>query len=413
MKNSLKIAKWEIKRNLKNKSFIISLILTPLIFMFFFFVPSLLAGDDNSEEYMYHVYINDEIGALHEIEKNLAEYPFIPWKVEQTDMKLEEMSDAAKDNPDSVYIALTEEAFANNELQMYVGEEVDDAFLLEGSYITTPLQNIRLSQIGLTEEQEQVVFQPIQLDHVYSSLENDVIEGEESGIADDMMKRAVPGIVAGIILFSIVMTGMMVFQSASSEKKEKVAEIILSSVTPTELMQGKIIGYFVLGITQVTAWILLVSPLIIWKLGTEFLSYLFVPQFLLLLLIAIAGYLLFASIFVGLGATVEEIQSTSNFQGMIMMLPFLPAILIAPVFSNPEGMVAKVASFVPITSPAVLIMRLSIMDEWPWIEIIIALIVLFVSIWLFMKLAGKIFKIGILMYGKNATPKEIWKWMWS
>lgn len=415
MKNSLKIAKWEIKRNLKNKSFIISLLLTPLIFMFFFFVPSFLAGDDNEEEYMYHVYINDEIGAMHEIEKNLAEYPFIPWKVEKTDMKVDEMADAVKDNPDAVYIALTEEAFDNNELKMYVGDEVDDAFLLEGSYITIPLQNIRLSQIGLTEEQEQVVFQPVQLDHVYPSMENEGAEGEEGegGNADDMMKRAVPGIVAGIILFSIVMTGMMVFQSASSEKKEKVAEIILSSVTPTELMQGKIIGYFVLGITQVTAWILLVSPLVIWKLGTEFLSYLFVPQFLLLLLIAIAGYLLFASIFVGLGATVEEIQSTSNFQGMIMMLPFLPAILIAPVFSNPEGMVAKVASFVPITSPAVLIMRLSIMDEWPWIEIIIALIVLFVSIWLFMKLAGKIFKIGILMYGKNATPKEIWKWMWS
>ena len=58
-------------------------------------------------------------------------------------------------------------------------------------------------------------------------------------------------------------------------------------------------------------------------------------------------------------------------------------------------------------------LRLSMLEEWPWTEIIIALVVLVISIWLFMKLAGKIFKMGILMYGKNATPKEIWKWMWA
>ncbi|OAH52557.1 MULTISPECIES: hypothetical protein [Bacillaceae] len=57
--------------------------------------------------------------------------------------------------------------------------------------------------------------------------------------------------------------------------------------------------------------------------------------------------------------------------------------------------------------------RFSLVKEWPWTEIIIPLAILVISIWLFMKLAGKVFKIGILMYGKNATPKEIWKWVWS
>ncbi|MCS0543134.1 hypothetical protein NXY55_24455, partial [Aeromonas veronii] len=60
-----------------------------------------------------------------------------------------------------------------------------------------------------------------------------------------------------------------------------------------------------------------------------------------------------------------------------------------------------------------LLLRLTFLEEWPWIEIVISLVILIVSIWLFMKLAGKIFKTGILMYGKNATPKEIWKWIRS
>ena len=96
-----------------------------------------------------------------------------------------------------------------------------------------------------------------------------------------------------------------------------------------------------------------------------------------------------------------------------MMLPFLPAIFIGPILSNPSGLIAQIGSFIPITAPAVLLVRLSVLEEWPWMEISIAVVVLLFSIWLFMKLAGKIFNMGIMMYGKNATPKEIWKSMWA
>jgi ABC-2 type transport system permease protein len=106
-----------------------------------------------------------------------------------------------------------------------------------------------------------------------------------------------------------------------------------------------------------------------------------------------------------------DMSTAGNFQGLVMMLPFLPLVFIGPVFSNPTGLWAQIGSYIPFSSPGVLIMRLSQMDEWPWIEIVISIVILLISIWLCMKLAGKIFKIGILMYGKNATPQEIWKWI--
>src|SRR5690606_42080921 len=110
----------------------------------------------------------------------------------------------------------------------------------------------------------------------------------------------------------------------------------------------------------------------------------------------------------GIGATVEDISSTSNFQGILFMLPFLPFIFIAPVVSDPSGVIAQVGTFFPITTPGVLLVRLAMLETWPWVEIAIALVVLVLTIWLFMKLAGKIFKTSIFMYGKDATPIEIW-----
>src|SRR5699024_10642112 len=122
---------------------------------------------------------------------------------------------------------------------------------------------------------------------------------------------------AGIILLSIVYTGMMTFQSASQERKDKMAEIILSSLTPNELMQGKIFGYFALGLIQVFVWMGLAVPLVIWKFDASILKYLLTPETLVLVIIAILGYLLFAALFVGLGATIEDVSTSGNFQGMV------------------------------------------------------------------------------------------------
>ncbi|MDY0406078.1 ABC transporter permease [Virgibacillus sp. 179-BFC.A HS] len=229
--------------------------------------------------------------------------------------------------------------------------------------------------------------------------------------AEDMLQKIVPIIFAGIILLSIVFSGMYIFQSASQEKKDKIAEIILSSVTPGELMQGKIIGYFVLGIVQAVVFLIFAVPFAMWKWDIPVASYVLVPETALLVAIAILGYLLFASMFVGIGATMADMGSAGQFQGMVMMLPFLPFIFIGPVLSDPSGLIAQIGTYIPFTSPGVLLLRLAVLDTWPWMQIVISIVILIVSIWIMMKLAGKIFKVGILMYGKNATPKEMWKWI--
>lgn len=246
-----------------------------------------------------------------------------------------------------------------------------------------------------------------------SSVFNGANEAFMNGtVAPDILEQFVPGVFAGIILLSIVYTGMMTFQSASQERKDKMAEIVLSSVTPGELMQGKIYGYFVLGLIQVFVWITLAIPFIIWKFDVSIFTYLFTFKTIVFVIFALLGYLLFAALFVGLGATIEDVSAAGSFQGMVLMLPFVPLIFFRSVLEDPNSTVVKAVSYIPFTSPSVMIFRLTILEEWVWMEVVLSIIISCVSIWICTKLAGRVFKIGIQKYGKNATPQEIWKWMW-
>ncbi|WP_096435846.1 ABC transporter permease [Alteribacter populi] len=412
MRNSRKVAKWEIKRNMMNKSFLISLFLTPALFLLFFTIPILFQSDD--EQGNVTVYVNDELGVWDEASsmldhENMNVITDPPFEGEESIVEeLRELEEAA-------YLSITENSLADGEVPVYLTDDVDEMFAFQFNALEVPLRQIQLESLGLSGEEASIAAHGVGISPV-SVNEMAPSDGDESGGAaeaaeTDPFERLVPGLFAGLILFSVVITGMMIFQSASQEKKEKVAEMVLSSVTPTELMQGKILGYFVLGIVQVSVWLTIALPIVQWRTDIPVFDYLFVPELLILVFIAVAGYLLFASLFVSLGATVEDMNTSSNFQGIVMMLPWVPFILIAPILSDPGGLVAQAGTFFPLTSPGVMLIRLSIMEEWPWLEIIIALVVLLFSIWLLMKLAGKIFKTGILMYGKNATPQEIWKWI--
>ena len=400
MHNTKKVAKWEIKRNLKNKSFIIGMFLTPIIFLAFFLLPDLFRSDDKAATTT--VYVNDQLGVYDQFEAVASK---TEWRMEQTDITEMEATNALEGRDDAAYVFIDEKAVETGIVPVYTNKKTSSAFMDEVQLLGGPLQMLQIEQIGLTPAEASVVAQGI----VFV----DVSEGKEEGglFNGQMLERVIPGVFAAVVMLSIVLTGMAIFQSASQEKKDKIAEIILSSLTPAELMQGKIIGYFVLGIIQVIVYIVIVLPVLIWKIDYPIIEYLFVPELLLLLLISILGYLLYAALFVGIGATMADISTAGNFQGMVMMLPFSPFLFISPVFSDPSGFWAQLGSYIPFTAPGVLIMRLSLLEEWPWMEIIIATVILAISVWIFMKLAGKIFKIGILMYGKNATPGEILKWI--
>lgn len=411
MNNAFKVAKWEFKRNMKNKSFLIGLFLTPILMLGFMILSSLIGDSDNQAKNKTHVFIQDNLGLFNSIQETAKVHNF-NWELKPTDINEKEVQEKLASSENTAYLFIDERAIKESTIPVYTSEEMPPYFMGEVQVIGLPIKTLQLQQLGLSEEQLAAVSKDIvfkEADEVNEATSEEAVSEGTTG--EDLMKSIVPGAFAGIILLSIIFSGMYIFTSASQEKKDKVAEIILSSVTPGELMQGKILGYFMLGMVQAAVFLIFAIPIAIWKFNIPVFDYLFVPELILYVLLAILGYLLYAAMFVGIGATMSDMTTAGNFQGMVMMLPFLPFVFIGPVIADPGGLFAQIGTYIPFSAPGVLLLRLIMLEEWPWIEIIIALSLLLVSVWLFMKLAGKIFKVGILMYGKNATPQEIWKWI--
>ena len=407
MRNWMKVAKWEIKRNVKNKTFLVGLFLTPIIMIAFGLFGSWFGGDsEETKEYdgEMTVFVNDELDIFAELEETVTKNG-LPWSLEQTDLTEDEMTNELTHHENIAYVFIDEKAISDGAINVYTSDEVDPFFINQVAILQEPIIKYQMDQLELTSEQSAALSSGVYFEEI-------AVGTDDEGLAsEDSLAKIVPAAFAGVIFISIVFTGMAIFQSASQEKKDKIAEIILSSLTPGELMQGKIIGYFVLGLIQTAVLLVFIVPFILFQTDIPILEYIFVPETILYVTLAVLNYLMFAAIFVGIGATMEDVSTAGNFQGIVMMLPFLPFLFIGPVIGDPSGLMAQIGTYIPFTAPGVLLLRLAILDVWPWIEIIISLVIIVISTGLFIKLAGKIFQVGILMYGKNATPAEIWKWI--
>lgn len=251
---------------------------------------------------------------------------------------------------------------------------------------------------------------------------------------------------AVIIFFFIFVFGAYVMRGVMEEKSNRIVEVIISSVKPIQLMLGKIIGIGLVAITQILIWVVFSSMIfgvvgLLFESGNlavametaetmqageanmDFESFLAQQDgFKLLLeinwplmlsmfvLYFIGGYLLYSGLFASIGAAVDDENDTQQFMAPVMLpLMFSYFISIMSV-NNPEGVAAKVFSFIPFTSPTVMMVRVAVGGVSIW-ELILSLSILAASCFGMVWIAGKIYRTGILMYGKRATYKELWKWI--
>ncbi|NLM25540.1 MAG: ABC transporter permease [Firmicutes bacterium] len=393
MKQTWKIAKWEITRNLTNKQFIIGLLLTPLIFIVFAGLPIILEKVNQPSQVTYLVV--DQIGVLPVLDSLVPEYIVLEAEV------TEEAAQAKlQDKKAFAYIVIPENFIETGTARLVYNELNFEVNKLIETGLTSILQQKRLQLTDLD---------PNQLSYLtaQASLQSQAME-----------KAKVPGfeqiIVSLVFLLFIFMlifsSGTMLMMSAVQERRDRMAEVVLSSIIPTDLMQGKILGHFILGLIQLIFWISLSLPAVVFLTDFPIWTALQETNLLLLGFFGIFGYLIFAALFVGMGATMEDLQSAGNTQGFVIMLPMLSMLFIGPVVGNPHGVVSKFASYFPFTSPIIMVVR-TLMTTVPTWQILLSAAILILTTLLIAKMAAKIFRVGMLMHGKNATPKEIIKWL--
>jgi len=394
MSDWFKVMAWEIKRNLTNKTFIISMLLTPVLMIAFGAVPSLLVRFE--VERTQTVYLVDGIGIYDEIK------PLVPENImlEKFDGDLGELEAIVKDEPDTSFIILDETTVNSGVVSVFTAQEGFPDISGVQIAINEVIRARRFDEQGIDSQTAQ---------QLTSQLHFPIVSLRPE--AEDILTKIIPAVFAVMILFSIAITGSMTFQSAIQEKKDKMAEILLSSITPFAMMQGKVLGYFALGLMQAFLWLAFAVPIAIIQFDIPVFEHLFVPVLPIMLFFTIVGNLMFSALFASMGATIEDIQEAGNFQGMLMILPWAPFFVISSIIANPNGAVALITSYFPLTSPGVMTIRLAMLARIPVVDVLISAVLLLLTTWLIINLSGKIFKTGMLMYGKNATFSEIIKWI--
>ena len=222
------------------------------------------------------------------------------------------------------------------------------------------------------------------------------------------------------------MYGQMVMTSIIEEKNNRVLEIVVSSVKPSVLMAGKIIGVGLVAMTQILIWAGIVLSFTVWVMPSvissvagsdaDFAAVLsqlgnagYVAMlFAYMILFLIGGYLFYASIYAAIGSAVDNIQDAGQLQ-MVAVLPILIGFILAPsVLNNPMSGVAFWASIIPFTSPMVMMARIPFgIPAW---ETILSLVLLYAAFIGLIWLAAKIYRVGIFMYGKKPTFSELIRW---
>ena len=243
------------------------------------------------------------------------------------------------------------------------------------------------------------------------------------------------GFICGILIYMFIfMYGTMVMRGVIEEKTSRIVEVIISSVKPFQLMMGKILGVALVGLTQFVLWILLTFVIatiaefafmdvssITTEVNREQQSNILseisditgginlLQIFISFIFYFLAGYLMYSALFAAVGSAVDAEADTQQFVLPITIPLLFSFILIQPIMENPDGSLAFWMSIIPFTSPVIMMVRLPFgVDNW---ELALSVAILILSFILTTWLAGKIYRTGILMYGKKASYKELWKWI--
>ena len=272
------------------------------------------------------------------------------------------------------------------------------------SALRTVLMRERLAHQGMVASDVDSLMQPVKVDTT------------QAGKNADTTSSFVAIYVLFFLMYMVILLyGMNVARSIIEEKTSRVFEVLLATIKPEEMMAGKVIGVGSVGLTQVAVWLLtaviLTSSSIVGALAGGNVHVSLNPmQIIFFVVYFLLGYLLYSSIAAALGAMVNSEQELQQLN-MILVMPLAGCMFaLAPVITNPNGPVARIISFIPFCTPLIMYLRISLATPPAW-EIALSIALMMVTIYAILWVASRIYRVGILMYGKKPNLPEILRWL--
>lgn len=424
------IIRREYMERVTKKSFIITTLLMPVIMLGLMMAPVLIAMFSESDNRNILV-IDNSADTISSRLQNTPTLTFLPQNISVDSARRVESVDAVLVIPQSIYDnGATLQIYTNGASSMEVESAITGQF-------NDIIESQRLKKYNIDDLDE--IISAVHSDVKLQSLRNDEDATESSTMLSYML-----GLILTLMLYMcLLLYGQMVMTSIIEEKNNRVLEIVVSSVRPTQLMLGKICGIGLVAITQIVIWGVLLSAMSAFVLPAvlpagvsadmaalsaegasanistdlellQALSMLgnvayIIQLFGLLLLFLIGGFMLYSAIYAAIGSAVDNIQDAGQLQS-IVVFPIIIGIVVAmQAASDPGSSMAMWTSMIPFTSPMVMMARIPFgIPAW---EIAVSLIVLVISFFIVVWFAAKIYRVGIFMYGKKPSFKELIRWM--
>ena len=418
----------EFKERVRKKSFIISTILMPVFMIAMMAVPSLMLMFSKGEKKEIAVvdnsgFIADKLVSSDEISYFVFDHDVDSARKMGDIYGILHIGDSILTNSSDIRL------YANDAPSINVDEDISHQ-------VSKIIENEKLKAYNI-HDLDQI------LDEVKTEVSLRTFDNSDEGSSTSSLLSYIVGLIFSLLLYMfILLYGNMVMNSIIEEKTNRVLELMVSSIKPAQLMLGKIIGVGLVATVQILIWgvlIALASGLLIPALmpsnvaadvaainadptaaissNVDMVQALalfgnvgqIIHIFVIALLYLVGGFLFYAAIFVAIGAAVDNVQDASQFTG-IAMFPIMAGLIISMSIANsPNSGLAFWTSMIPFTSPMVMMSRIAYnVPSW---EVAVSLVVLFVSILAMIWMAAKVYRVGIFMYGKKPSLKEIVRWM--
>lgn len=433
LENVVVLAKREYLQRVKTKAFWITTLILPLFVAAISIVPTLLISKTKTNQKIVVVDETGRVGAdlvakmnskeapkpkaAQGLERNqgadqiasfeaTAEPPAADRKAQQADLDRRVM---AKQIDAWVWIA---PGVFQDELVEYHARSVSNVFTQEvlRDKLSSAVRQVRFRQAGIDPSRVDELSRSVKLEPQRVSAKGSRAEGS--------LGAAMLAIALFFILYvSILVWGQQVMQGVLEEKGSRVIEVLISCVTPFELMLGKLIGICLLGLTQLSIWLgtmlVLTAPGLVasFALLPKGVSLPTLAPVMLInfVLLFILGFLAYATLYAAIGASFNNVQEAQQASGVAMVFVIIPVMVMWPVVNDPNSTMATVLSLIPMFTPLLMPLRIAIdMPPFWQIALAYALTIGFVlgMVWV----CARIYRVGILMYGKKPTFAEIWKW---
>lgn len=423
----------EYLERVKKKSFILSTILTPLIFPLFIAITVFVLTTEEKEERVIALLDKNNF-----IEDSTRIRGDIFLHSDNDISEIQNMIDEGE-----IYGALEIPEFdiyEPKDLRFY-SKNVPSGDLISGieSLVENKIRELKIQDLKLNEESLDKLRTRITME-TYS------VDKEAEGVSDEIgVKQSNSDLAFGLGYFNgfliymfVFIYGSFILQSVLDEKTSKVVEIIVSSIKPTQLMMGKVLGVGAVAFTQIFIWIILVTSIstftsmyfginsyettqivqteqevnnskeIVKGIYDMFAAVDIKKTVLIFLIYFLGGFFLYGAFFAAIGSAVDNLQDANQFT-LPISLPIIASLMfMGIVLNNPEGNASFFLSMFPLTSPILMMARLAFgVPDW---QLILSIMILIISVVFALWFAGRIYRVGILTSGSKITYKLIWKW---